>query len=227
MLDTIREIETPEGVSLRLRAAGAFGRAQAWLLDTLLRVMVYLVAMGVFSALLGRGGVGLGLLLLFALMWAYNVVCEVWFHGQTIGKRALGLRVVNADGTPITLLPSVVRNLLRVVDGLPGIYGVGLVMSMIDPSARRIGDIVAGTLVIHADDLPVGSKVPMAPAQPLPLPLDQDEQAALIEFAERSGQLTLQRQEELAEILSPLTGRQGPAAVVQLVAYANGMLGRS
>jgi hypothetical protein len=155
------------------------------------------------------------------------VVCEVWFHGQTIGKRALGLRVVNADGTPITLLPSVVRNLLRVVDGLPGIYGVGLVMSMIDPSARRIGDIVAGTLVIHADDLPVGSKVPMAPAQPLPLPLDQDEQAALIEFAERSGQLTLQRQEELAEILSPLTGRQGPAAVVQLVAYANGMLGRS
>ena len=227
MLDTIREIETPEGVSLRLRAAGAFGRAQAWLLDTLLRAMVYLVAMGVFSALLGRGGIGLGLLLLFALMWAYNVVCEVWFHGQTIGKRALGLRVVNADGTPITLLPSVVRNLLRVVDGLPGIYGVGLVMSMIDPSARRIGDIVAGTLVIHADEVPVGSKVPMAPAQVLPLPLDQDEQAALIEFAERSGQLTMQRQEELAEILSPLTGRQGPAAVVQLVAYANGMLGRS
>ena len=227
MLDTIREIETPEGVSLRLRAAGAFGRAQAWLLDTLLRAMIYLVAMGVLSALLGRGGIGLGLLLLFALMWAYNVVCEVWFHGQTIGKRALGLRVVNADGTPITLLPSVVRNLLRVVDGLPGIYGVGLVMSMIDPSARRIGDIVAGTLVIHADDVPVGSKVPPAPAQALPLPLDQDEQAALIEFAERSGQLTLQRQEELAEILYPLTRREGPAAVVQLVAYANGMLGRS
>lgn len=226
MLDTVREIETPEGVSLRLRAAGLFGRAQAWLLDTLVRAMVYFVTLGVLSAL-GHAGMGLSLLLLFALMWIYNVVCEVWFHGQTLGKRALGLRVVNADGTPVTLLPSIVRNLLRVVDGLPGIYGVGLVMSMIDLSARRIGDIVAGTLVIHADEVPVGSKVPMAPAQVLPLPLDQDEQAALIEFAERSGQLTMQRQEELAEILSPLTGRQGPAAVVQLVAYANGMLGRS
>ncbi|GGA34213.1 RDD family protein [Dyella nitratireducens] len=226
MLDTVREIETPEGVSLRLRAAGAFGRAQAWLLDTLLRFVVFCVGLGIFSAILGRGGVGLGMLLMFTLMWVYNVVCEVWFHGQTLGKRALGLRVVSADGTPVTLLPSVVRNLLRVVDALPGIYGVGLVTSMIDPSARRIGDIVAGTLVIHADDLPAGSKVPMAPAQPLPLPLDQDEQAAVIEFAERSPQLTPERQEELADILYPLTGREGTAAVTQITAYANGLLGR-
>ncbi|RUL76825.1 RDD family protein [Dyella choica] len=225
MLDTVREIETPEGVSLRLRAAGAFGRAQAWLLDTLLRAVVFFVGLGIFSAL-GRGGVGLGLLLLFVLMWVYNVICEVWFHGQTIGKRALGLRVVNADGTPITLLPSVVRNLLRVVDALPGIYGVGLIMSIIDPSARRIGDIVAGTMVIHAEELPAGSRVPVAPALPLPLPLDQDEQAALIEFAERSSQLTPQRQEELANILYPLTGREGSAAIVQITAYANGLLGR-
>jgi uncharacterized RDD family membrane protein YckC len=225
MLDTVREIETPEGVSLRLRAAGAFSRAQAWLLDLGLRAIVYSTAVGIFAAL-GRGGTGLALLLLFALTWGYNVVCEVWFHGQTLGKRALGLRVVSADGTPITLLPSITRNLLRVVDGLPGIYGVGLVCGMIDPSARRIGDIVAGTLVVHADDLPAGSKVPVAPAQPLPLPLDQDEQAAVIEFAERSPQLTVQRQEELADILYPLTGREGTAAVAQLTAYANGLLGR-
>lgn len=225
MLDTVREIETPEGVSLRLRAAGAFGRAQAWLLDLGLRAIVYFTAVGIFAAL-GRGGMGLALLLLFALTWGYNVVCEVWFHGQTLGKRALGLRVVSADGTPVTLLPSITRNLLRVVDGLPGIYGVGLVCGMIDPSARRVGDIVAGTLVVHADDLPTGSKVPITPAQPLPLPLDQDEQAALIEFAERSPQLTVQRQEELADILYPLTGRDGTAAVAQLTAYANGLLGR-
>lgn len=225
MLDTVREIETPEGVSLRLRAAGAFSRAQAWLLDLGLRAIVYFTAVGIFAAL-GRGGMGLALLLLFALTWGYNVVCEVWFHGQTLGKRALGLRVVSADGAPVTLLPSITRNLLRVVDGLPGIYGVGLVCGMIDPSARRVGDIVAGTLVVHADDLPTGSKVPVTPAQPLPLPLDQDEQAALIEFAERSPQLTVQRQEELADILYPLTGRDGTAAVAQLTAYANGLLGR-
>lgn len=225
MLDTVREIETPEGVGLSLRAAGSFGRAQAWLLDFILRAAVFSTAAGVFAAL-GRGGMGLTSLLLFALAWAYNVVCEVWFHGQTLGKRALGLRVVSADGTPITLMPSIVRNLLRVVDALPGIYGVGLVCSMIDPSARRIGDIVAGTLVIHANEPPAGSKVPVVPAQPLPLPLDQDEQAAMIEFAERSPQLTVQRQEELADILSPLTGREGTAAVAQITAYANGLLGR-
>ncbi|MFC3650452.1 RDD family protein [Dyella humi] len=225
MLDTVREIETPEGVGLRLRAAGSFGRAQAWLLDFFLRAMVFFTALGIFAAL-GRGGMGLASLLLFSLTWVYNVVCEVWFHGQTIGKRALGLRVVSADGTPITLMPSIVRNLLRVVDALPGIYGVGLICSMIDPSARRIGDIVAGTLVVHANDLPAGSKVPVVPAQPLPLPLDQNEQAAVIEFAERSPLLTVQRQEELADILSPLTGREGTAAVTQITAYANGLLGR-
>ncbi|GLQ93291.1 RDD family protein [Dyella acidisoli] len=225
MLDTVREIETPEGVALRLRAAGAFGRAQAWLLDFVVRMAVFFTALGIFGAL-GRGGMGLASMLLFALMWAYNVVCEVWFHGQTLGKRALGLRVVSADGTPITLLPSITRNLLRVVDGLPGIYGVGLICSMIDPSGRRVGDIVAGTLVVHANDLPAGSKVPIVPAQPLPLPLDQDEQAAVIEFAERSPLLTVQRQEELADILYPLTGSEGTAAVKQLTAYANGLLGR-
>jgi hypothetical protein len=154
------------------------------------------------------------------------VVCEVWFGGQTIGKRTMKLRVVCADGTPVTLIPSVTRNLLRVIDALPGLYGVGLVCTMIDPSARRIGDIVAGTVVVHTDDLPAGSKVPVVPAQLLPVPLDPDEQAALIDFAERAGQLTVQRQEELADILVPLTGREGTAAVRQLTAYANGLLGR-
>jgi hypothetical protein len=64
------------------------------------------------------------------------------------------------------------------------------------------------------------------PSQILPVPLDPGEQAALIDFAERAGQLTVQRQEELADILVPLTGREGTAAVKQLTAYANGLLGR-
>jgi uncharacterized RDD family membrane protein YckC len=225
MLDTVREIETPEGVSLRLRAAGAFGRAQAWMIDFLLRAVFFFIGVAIFGVF-GKGGVGLGMLLLFAITWAYSVVCEVWFGGQTIGKRTMKLRVVCADGTPVTLIPSVTRNLLRVIDALPGLYGVGLVCTMIDPSARRIGDIVAGTVVVHTDDLPAGSKVPIVPSQILPVPLDPDEQAALIDFAERAGQLTVQRQEELADILVPLTGREGTAAVRQLTAYANGLLGR-
>lgn len=225
MLDTVREIETPEGISLHLRAAGALPRAQAWMVDLLLRMGVFVVALIPLS-LFGVGGNGLAMLLLFALMWAYWVVCEVWLDGQTLGKRALGLRVVNTDGTPITWLPSVVRNLLRVVDVLPGVYGVGLASTLIDPYARRLGDVVAGTMVIHAGDPPAGQGVPAAAAVPLPLVLAADEQVALVEFAERSGQLTLQRQEELANLLTPLTGRTDTAAVRQLVAHANWLLGR-
>jgi len=225
MLDTIREIETPEGISLHLRAAGALPRAQAWTVDLFLRMGVFILAMIPLS-LFGVGGNGLALLLLFALMWGYSVACEVWLGGQTLGKRALGLRVVNADGTPVTWLPSVVRNLLRVVDALPGVYGVGLISTLIDPHARRLGDIVAGTMVIHVSELPPGQQVPSQAAVPLPVVLVADEQAALVEFAERSGQLTPQRQEELANLLTPLTGRNDSAAVRQLIGHANWLLGR-
>ncbi len=226
MLDTVREIETPEGVSLRLRAAGALPRAQAWMVDLLLRLVVLFVAM-IPLALFGKGGNGLAMLLMFALLWAYSVVCEVWLDGQTLGKRALGLRVVKADGTPVTWLPSVVRNLLRVVDALPGVYGVGLASTLIDPHARRLGDIVAGTMVIHAQEPPAGQQVPALPALPLPQVLAADEQAALVEYAERAGQLTVQRQEELANLLTPLTGQRDTAAIRQLVAHANWLLGRA
>ncbi|MEO8809695.1 MAG: RDD family protein [Rhodanobacter sp.] len=226
MIDTIREIETPEGISLRLRAAGALPRAQAWTLDMLVRLLVLFIA-AIPLSLFGVGGNGLVLLLTFALMWAYPVFCEVWWHGQTPGKRALGLRVVNADGTPVTWLPSVVRNLLRVVDILPGVYGVGLVSTLVDPYARRLGDIVAGTLVIHASELPAGEQMPAMDAIALPVVLAVDEQAALVEFAERAGQLTLQRQEELANLLTPLTGLRDTAAIRRLVAQANWLLGRA
>jgi hypothetical protein len=178
-------------------------------------------------SLFGKGGNGLAMLLMFALLWAYSVVCEVWLDGQTLGKRALGLRVVNADGTPVTWLPSVVRNLLRVVDALPGVYGVGLASTLIDPHARRLGDIVAGTMVIHAQEPPAGQQVPALPALPLPQVLAADEQAALVEYAERAGQLTVQRQEELANLLTPLTGQRDTAAIRQLVAHANWLLGRA
>ncbi|MFI4959135.1 MAG: RDD family protein [Lysobacterales bacterium] len=225
MLDTVREIETPEGISLRLRAAGALPRAQAWTVDLLLRLVVFMVA-AIPLSLFGVGGNGLALLLLFALMWTYSVACEVWLDGQTLGKRALGLRVVNADGTPVTWLPSVVRNLLRAVDVLPGVYGVGLISTLIDPHARRLGDIIAGTMVIHVSELPAGQRVPPLAAVPLPVVLAADEQAALVEFAERSGQLTPQRQEELANLLAPLTERNDTAAVRQLIGHANWLLGR-
>ncbi|MBD8878929.1 RDD family protein [Rhodanobacter sp. 7MK24] len=225
MLDSVREIETPEGISLRLRAVGPLPRAQAWMIDTVIRLVLLMLGMAPLS-LLGTGGRGVAMLLMFALLWAYWVICELWLDGQSLGKRALGLRVVNLDGTPVTWLPSVTRNLLRVVDALPGVYGVGLASTLVDPCARRLGDIVAGTMVVYAKELPIGHQVPAAPAQPLPVPLAPEEQAALVDFAERADRLTPQRQEELANLLEPLTGCRDTAAVRRLLGYANSLLGR-
>jgi len=226
MLDTVRQIETPEGVSLQLHAAGAVPRAHAWLIDFGLRAVVAFFLL-VILGMLGQAGLGLGMLVLFIAYWVYGVVLEVWWGGQTIGKRVIGLRVVNADGTPVTLLPSVVRNLLRTVDGLPGVYGIGLVSCLMDPHGRRIGDIVAGTMVVHVMKRRAAGQVPNEAAEPPPVPLHRDEQEAIVAFAERARGLNEARQRELGDLLEPLTGRMGNAGLRKLVAHANWLLGRT
>jgi uncharacterized RDD family membrane protein YckC len=226
MLDTVRQIETPEGVSLRLHAAGATVRAHAWLIDFALRAFAAFILLAVLG-MLGAAGAGIGMLVLFAAYWIYGIACEVWMDGQTVGKRVMNLRVVNADGTPVTLLPSVIRNLLRTVDGLPGIYGIGLICCLIDPYSRRIGDIVAGTMVIHVLQRGAVGQVPNEAPEPPSTPLRLEEQEALVAFAERGRNLHEARQRELGDLLEPLTGRMGNAGLRKLLAHANWLLGRT
>lgn len=225
MLDTVREIHTPEGVALRLPAAGPVPRALAWLIDLSIRSGLLLLAATVF-ALLGRAGMGLYLVLLFLVVWAYPVVFEATWHGQTPGKRAMGLRVVSADGAPVGWMASFLRNLMRTVDMLPFGYAFGLASSLADPWSRRLGDIVARTMVVHAPGRGHGAALPPATAVAPAVPLLPGEQAALIAFAERAHTLTPQRQEELAGIAAPLTGMTGEAGVWRLSAIAQWLLGR-
>lgn len=225
MLDTVREIHTPEGVALRLPAAGPVPRALAWMIDLAIRLGLLLLGSIVF-ALLGRAGMGLYLVLLFLVLWAYPVAFEAMWHGQTPGKRALGLRVVSADGAPVGWMASFLRNLMRTVDMLPFGYAFGLAASLVDPWSRRLGDIVARTMVVHATGRAHGAALPPAPALAPTVPLRPAEQVALIAFAERAHTLTPQRQEELADIAAPLTGTRGPAGVHRLTAIAQWLLGR-
>lgn len=225
MLDTVREVHTPEGVALRLPAAGPVPRAVAWLIDLAIRGAL-LMAISLVLGLLGRFGSGLYLIVLFVVFWGYPVVFEALYDGQTPGKRALSLRVVSADGAPIGWMASFVRNLMRTVDMLPFGYGAGLVASLADPWSRRLGDMVAGTLVIHAprertriDALAFAPHAPVAPLQ-------AHEQVAVIAFAERAHTLTGERQQELAEIVSPVTGARGETGVLRLLGVANWLLGR-
>jgi hypothetical protein len=100
-------------------------RALAWTLDLVLRALV-VVAVLMVAAYLGRAGVGLALLTLFVVEWLAPAWFEVYWRGQTPGKRALGIAVVNDDGTPVRWGPALTRNLLRAVDFLPFLYGFGL-----------------------------------------------------------------------------------------------------
>jgi len=218
MLDTIRAYETPEGVELDLRLAGPLVRACAWAIDAVIRAALYLVIAYLFSLF---GGVGLSLTLIsvFLLEWFYPVVFEMR-SGQTPGKKALGIQVVNDNGTPVNWSASVVRNLLRSVDFLPFLYCFGVITMLINPEFRRLGDLAAGTLVTYRDrsgDRPV---LPEADALAPPQGLDVDEQLLLLLFAERSGTLSGERRIELANLLGELTGRHGEAAVKTLWANA-------
>lgn len=220
-LDTIRLNETPEGIDLGLRVAGPAVRSLAWVLDTVIRLGLYLV----LTPLLTISGFGTGLILIgvFLLEWFYPVAFELW-SGATPGKRAMGLLVVHDDGTPVGAPASLIRNLLRVVDFLPIFYGVGLVSTLLDRDFRRLGDLAAGTLVIHAD--PRDAKRPMSEADPLALPqgLPLSTQQAILSFAERAHRLSGARREELAQILlQSLDGKgvpAGPVAMDRILGHA-------
>ena len=224
-LDTVRDVYTPEGVALRLPAAGPVPRAIAWLIDTAVRWGILLFA-GTILGVMGKAGLGLYTVVFFVVFWGYPILCETLFDGQTPGKRALDLRVIADDGAPVGWLASIVRNLLRTVDFLPFGYGVGLVASFSDPWGRRLGDMVAKTMVIHA---PRARQNPRSAAEGAHAPLHPllpPEQMAVIAFSERTAQLTQERREELAGIAAPVVGAGGALGVMRLQAVANWLLGR-
>lgn len=225
MLDTLTLVETPEGIALQLRSAGAMPRACAWLIDMLIRAAI-LWALAAAISLLGESGVGLYLIVVFVLFWFYPVLFEVLRDGQTPGKKLMRLRVINANGTSVTWIASIVRNLMRTVDMLPFCYGFGLITTLVDVHSRRLGDLVAGTLVVYAEAAGGQSAAPTVPVVNPPPGLTPGERAVIIEFAERAAQLTSERQQELAALLPMLTHGHGALAVQRLHGMAGALLGR-
>ncbi|MCO4768596.1 MAG: RDD family protein [Deltaproteobacteria bacterium] len=229
-IDTLRNTETPEGVEVGLRLAGSPVRFASWLVDTLIRTAV-LVPVGSVLAIFGNAGMGLFYLVAFFGEWFYPVVCEVYWNGQTPGKKLFGLKVVRDDGAAVDWTASTVRNMLRFADFLPAGFLFGFLSVLATEENKRLGDLAAGTVVIYADTdersaLSSLAALPnLSPAMP-PLHLAQAEQAALIEFAERAPQWTEDRQIELADQLQPVTGELGPVGVKRLQSYALWLLGR-
>lgn len=225
MLDIVRRVETPEGVELQLRAAGPLPRLYAAVLDGLLRFFGCLAVAVALSAL-GRLGAGLVLLVFFAAEWIYPVAFEVLARGATPGKRALGLAVVHDDGTPVAFAASAVRNLVRFADFLPLAYAFGVVTMLVARDFRRLGDLAAGTLVVHVDRASPGARVPPVPPQAPPVALLSHEQRAIVEFAERAGRWPEARARELANVARPLTSATGQRSVDRLLGIASWLVGR-
>lgn len=217
-LDTTVEIETPEHVMFTSAVAGPARRALAYLIDLLVRGSV-LFGIGLLFAAFGMGisgwKSGALLLLLFVLEWGYFVACEVLMHGRSVGKRALGLRVVTSNGLAVSVGSSVLRNLLRAADFLPTGYAVGVITMSLDPRFRRLGDWAADTMVVYEGKPRLRERIrlePPATAAELAelsgrVELPGPALEALELFLRRAPELQTQREQELASMLAPLYAR--------------------
>lgn len=228
-IDTLARVETPEGIVLSLQPAGLVTRTMAFLLDLLIRGGLYLGLLMLLGAWGGLGG-GVMLIGMFCIEWLFPIVFELSRWSATPGKRAVGLRVVMDTGLPVTPAASFTRNLLRVADFLPMAYAFGIVAMLLNRECKRLGDLAAGTLVVHAqpvvlhDALP--DAAPLAPARPL----SPREQAAVLSWAGRSRRLTPARFEELALLAAPVLPRAASAdrrtPAERLLGVAQWLMGR-
>jgi len=147
---TERVILTPEHVPIRLTPAGLGSRFLAVLLDFVIATAIVAVVARLVTLALPQGlATAFYTTCSFVVLTGYHIWFEVRSQGRTIGKRATGLRVVDGRGLPITLEQSFVRNVVRVLDFLPVFYGFGGLCSLIDRDRRRLGDILADTLVVQ------------------------------------------------------------------------------
>jgi uncharacterized RDD family membrane protein YckC len=228
VLDTVVAAETPEGIVLELRPAGVSARFYAFLLDWLIRLMIAYAA-AIASAFMGGLGLGFWLLFFFLLEWFYPVVFELSRSGATPGKSIVGIKVVMDNGLPVTPAASFTRNLLRVADFLPFLFGAGLVSMLVRHDSKRLGDLAAATLVVHQPQRPPRIKLDdVAPVTPS-MPLAPSDQAALVALAARAPTLTGERLDELAALAAAVSGdsgRAGPNVTRRVLGVAQWAMGK-
>ncbi len=218
MLEDKLTVETPEQVQLDFPLAGIGSRFLALAVDTIFQVVIGLAL--VVAALVSRVWpnsavwmLALLILAIFLVQFGYFAFFESVWNGQTPGKRRLYLRVIKDSGQPITTYDAVARNLMRIVDSVPGIYGIAIVSVLLSPRNKRLGDYVAGTVVVHEQPLEqqagIGANYTAQPqASGYDLAQVQPEEFELVEtFLLRRGQLAPEVRSALAR---QIIGRLGP-----------------
>lgn len=149
-------ISTPEGLEIELNLAGLGSRIAASIIDVLiLGLLLVLIAFGVFGLVDQVGNpllaIGIGWLVGLLLTIGYFVAFEVFNEGRTPGKSMFSIRVLGIDGEPVEFGPSVVRNLLRLVDLFPALPVLGAISILVSDRNQRLGDLAARTIVVRQD----------------------------------------------------------------------------
>ena len=224
-IDTLYHIEIPEGVDLHAELAGLITRALAFTLDFFIRLLALFVLL-IAAMFLEVAGFGLWLIVFFVLEWFYPVFFEIFRDGQTPGKKWLGIKVVSQQLTPITFQASLIRNLLRAVDFLPFCYVFGIASLTVSTHFQRLGDLAAGSLVIYKPQED-SQHTALADVESIvhPKPLTQEQQIAIIRFAQSHAKLSRARQQEIAELLRDIIPEQHTDAVVYLQGVGKWLLG--
>lgn len=157
MLDELYTVETPEQIDVAYDVAGIGSRFLAALIDHLIiGLLLALSCTGVslaanvadlgFDAVIVLSLFGIGI---YLSLCAYYIFFETVWNGQTPGKRMIGLRMVRVGGRPIGFLGSATRNIIRLADFLPVLYGLGVLVMFIDKRSRRLGDLAAGCVAVR------------------------------------------------------------------------------
>ena len=211
--DSLLGVQTPEGIEYVLYPAGIVMRACAWAVDSIIQGLLLFIILITARILIDILGAWLMLLLIFVLDWFYHTAFEVFWRGQSPGKRLMGIRVVRGDGSPINPGASFLRNLLRFADTFMFLYLIALVCMLISPGFRRLGDWIADTLVVYNENsrspgrftspLLRRSTMPWLAELPKVSPsrkLDYEEKQAILMFARRYPLLGKARADEIAKI---------------------------
>jgi uncharacterized RDD family membrane protein YckC len=160
LLDGSHTVLTPEYVEFRFTLAGIYSRFLAWLLDALIVIMgssAVLIGLNMAMAVFPGFASALSIVVYFLVDWGYAIALETAWSGQTVGKRVMNLRVIQESGVRIGFYHAALRNLARPVDRLPVLYLVGGITALVSRSHQRLGDMLAGTIVVRERRLKVPS----------------------------------------------------------------------
>ncbi len=217
-------IDTPEQLRLDFVIAGIGSRFLAIAIDTLIQTGIFIasfIVLGLGGLAFASGGAGNGIWVgaifvftAFLILYGYFAIFEILWNGQTPGKRTMGIRVIKESGRPLTAGETIGRNLMRIVDQLPGFYAIGIAAAVLNSRNMRLGDMLTGAIVVRESSLaalrPAWQTATTSPQEPLlgACGLSAEDLALIDSFLNRRSELSVDVRVRMArQILAKLQAK--------------------